>query len=375
MLTPLLMLLRATKLPTTTAFGLLLRQVNKPYVFPLSCSGPSLTGEGYGKGYISSTQAPYPSARRKRQASSTPLCLLSPAKPLRWVLPGPRMYLLPYHRHRKERCPTEKKNFTARKAARETGLWRLLMPSVLGMCVCVLMLLGSTWAWFSASVSSGVSAVQSAEIFKNVTTETRTETVAGLNELSDEALLALAGQQGQTFAAYAGAAGLDVDAAQVDLALMAQAREADPAPTYEVVTVTLAAEGNVSTGYFAVSYRGATYYSGAVRPGEQVSFEVPGPIYAQEGEFAVEACWGAPPEDGATLEMLETVCAQEFDAELSTMYEQYLTALQKNYSARVTDEIGRAEEARIAEAERLAEENAAMQENAEEWTQEFAPEK
>jgi len=35
-----------------------------------------------------SSQAPYPSPCRKRQGSLAPPLLLSPAKPLRWVLPG-----------------------------------------------------------------------------------------------------------------------------------------------------------------------------------------------------------------------------------------------------------------------------------------------
>lgn len=42
------------------------------------------------KPFTSSAQAPHPSPHRKRQGSLTPLSLLSPRDPLRWVRVGPR---------------------------------------------------------------------------------------------------------------------------------------------------------------------------------------------------------------------------------------------------------------------------------------------
>ena len=119
--------------------------------------------------------------------------------------------------HRKERCPTENNTFTARNARRlipyrprrlarrgAPSLFQLLLPSVLGVCVCSLLLLGSTWAWFSAAARSDVGAVQSAEIFPEKTTTSQTQTLAGLDKLSDEELLALVvPPKEQTFAAYA----------------------------------------------------------------------------------------------------------------------------------------------------------------------------
>lgn len=49
--------------------------------------------------------------------------------------------------------------------AEATGsLHSLLLPSVLGIAVCMLTLCSLTWAWFTASVSSGVTAIQSANI-------------------------------------------------------------------------------------------------------------------------------------------------------------------------------------------------------------------
>ena len=308
--------------------------------------------------------------------------------------------------HRKERCPTENNTFTARNARRlipyrprrlarrgAPSLFQLLLPSVLGVCVCSLLLLGSTWAWFSAAARSDVSAVRSAEIFTKKDMTSQTQALAGLDKLSDEELLALVAPEGQTFAAYAAdtepegqtfaAYAADTEpegqtfaayAAQTDLALLAQARAENAAPAYDMLTVTLTAEGTVSTGYFAVTYNGTRYYSHAVKPGDQVSFTVGRELYDAGylcGDFAVEACWGARPANVPTLADLEAVCAKDYDASyLAPRYEQYLTALQMRYSALVAKKIGRAEEMRRAEEARLAEEAAAQQGTEDSWPQE-----
>lgn len=41
------------------------------------------------------------------------------------------------------------------------GLARILVPSVLAICVCTLCLCGTTWAWFTATASSGTAVIQS----------------------------------------------------------------------------------------------------------------------------------------------------------------------------------------------------------------------
>lgn len=41
------------------------------------------------------------------------------------------------------------------------GLARILAPSVLAICVCTLCLCGTTWAWFTATASSGTAVLQS----------------------------------------------------------------------------------------------------------------------------------------------------------------------------------------------------------------------
>lgn len=42
------------------------------------------------------------------------------------------------------------------------GLARILAPSVLAICVCTLCLCGTTWAWFTATTSSGTAVIQAA---------------------------------------------------------------------------------------------------------------------------------------------------------------------------------------------------------------------
>lgn len=41
--------------------------------------------------------------------------------------------------------------------------YRLLAPSVLGLCICVICLCGTSWAWFTSTQSSNVNQIQSAQ--------------------------------------------------------------------------------------------------------------------------------------------------------------------------------------------------------------------
>ncbi|MGM9573151.1 MAG: hypothetical protein ACI3VJ_01865 [Hominicoprocola sp.] len=133
-------------------------------------------------------------------------------------------------------------------------------------------------------------------------------------------------------------------------ALNGEANEAEsmvPFPTYRETTITLTAGGTASLGYFIVTFDGEDYYSDAVEPGKEVSFVVDGDRYGVD-DFAVEACWGMPPEDVLTLYDLEEECSVDFDA-LFAEYEAELEA-----------------ERQRLEAERLAEQRLAEQQAAEE---------
>lgn len=53
------------------------------------------------------------------------------------------------------------------------GLARILAPSVLAICVCTLCLCGTTWAWFTATTSSGTAVIQAATYTVNVSAENK----------------------------------------------------------------------------------------------------------------------------------------------------------------------------------------------------------
>lgn len=45
-------------------------------------------------------------------------------------------------------------NFIKGEAAAESSVWKMLLPSVLGIIVCIICLAGMTWAWFTSGVQS-----------------------------------------------------------------------------------------------------------------------------------------------------------------------------------------------------------------------------
>ena len=132
-------------------------------------------------------------------------------------------------------------------------------------------------------------------------------------------------------------------------ALNGEANEAEsmvPFPTYRETTITLTAGGTASLGYFIVTFDGEDYYSDAVEPGDEVSFVVDGDSYGVD-DFAVETCWGMPPEDVLTLYDLEEACSVDFDALFAA------------YEAELEEEQQRLEAERLeAERQRLAEQQA-----------------
>ena len=49
----------------------------------------------------------------------------------------------------------------AEKQKRSDGLMHILAPSMLAICICAICLCGASWAWFTASTSTGTTAIQS----------------------------------------------------------------------------------------------------------------------------------------------------------------------------------------------------------------------
>lgn len=87
-------------------------------------------------------------------------------------------------------------------------LARILAPSVLAICVCTLCLCGTTWAWFTATASSGTAVLQSSSYKLAYQTDT---TDAAATDFTETAVVAVPadGQCGITLSATGteGAAG------------------------------------------------------------------------------------------------------------------------------------------------------------------------
>lgn len=51
---------------------------------------------------------------------------------------------------------------------RTDGVWHILAPSLLGFCVCAICLCGTSWAWFTATRTSGVASITAATYTVNI---------------------------------------------------------------------------------------------------------------------------------------------------------------------------------------------------------------
>lgn len=91
------------------------------------------------------------------------------------------------------------------------SLARILAPSVLAICVCTLCLCGTTWAWFTATASSGTAVLQSSSYKLAYQTDTADTTDAAATDFTETAVVAVpaGGQCGITLSATGteGAAG------------------------------------------------------------------------------------------------------------------------------------------------------------------------
>ena len=69
------------------------------------------------------------------------------------------------------------------------GLARILAPSVLAICVCTLCLCGTTWAWFTATASSGTAVLQSSSY--KLAYQIDTAGVAAATDFTETAVVAV----------------------------------------------------------------------------------------------------------------------------------------------------------------------------------------
>ena len=121
----------------------------------------------------------------------------------------------------------------ATKEKRSDGLMHILAPSMLAICICAICLCGVSWAWFTASTSTGTTAIQSSS-YK------------------------LSYQVGE-------------DTTPTELA------EADNTYTLtsDTATITLKATGTAgATGYCSITVDGKTYYTEQISVGDTFTFTV-----------------------------------------------------------------------------------------------------
>ena len=130
---------------------------------------------------------------------------------------------------------------------------KLLLPSLFGMAICIICLLGTTWAWFTASVSITTATIQAAEYDVDV--------VIIDNELSTSDKVVVSEADGvYKLSTKTSGAGY---------------------------TVSITAKGTASTGYCLINDEMATVQ---LKPGESIQFT----LYPWEDgqKFTFVACWG-----------------------------------------------------------------------------------
>lgn len=75
-------------------------------------------------------------------------------------------------------------NFIKGEAAAESSVWKMLLPSVLGIIVCTICLAGMTWAWFTSGVQSQ-STISAKEYSLNETITVQNAKLGALEKSAD----------------------------------------------------------------------------------------------------------------------------------------------------------------------------------------------
>jgi len=139
--------------------------------------------------------------------------------------------------------------FRVQEKPTDENIMRLVLPSVLGIILCMVCLCGTTWAWFSGVMATGTATVQAARY----TVEAEVEGAA---------------------------AGKIEQNADGSYALLAE----------DIYTVRLTVGGTAehTAGYCKVTLAGEDYYTGPMRQGDALSFTVSN----TGGSLSVLGLWG-----------------------------------------------------------------------------------
>ena len=143
--------------------------------------------------------------------------------------------------YRPKRIETKKQN---------DGLLHLLTISTVGLCACLICLCGVSWAWFTATTSTGAAVIQAATYAVGVSA----------NGTGDVEITSESGTTTVTFTA---------------------------AGEY---TVTLTPSGTAQNGYCKISYADADYYTGQFPTGGELHFTVNADA---NSELTVTPQWGS----------------------------------------------------------------------------------
>lgn len=131
----------------------------------------------------------------------------------------------------------------SKKDMQKDDVYHVLAPSLLSLCICILCLCGTSWAWFTAATSSGVATIETANYTAEVIiVEARTDT-----------------------------------------------------KTHNV-TIHVPETVTATTGYCEVELNGRTYYTPQILKGENFSFEVQ--VEDINKDLKITPMWGRPPVEG-----------------------------------------------------------------------------
>ena len=132
--------------------------------------------------------------------------------------------------------------------------WRLIAPTLLSLCLCVVCLFGATWAWFTVRVDGNVASIQSASFAVDVQ-------VVDSAPATSAAPLPSVNSEGMIF-------------------------ELTANTTYQV---TLTANGTAKTGYCKVSLNDQSHPTVALASGTTLTFRV---STDSASKLSFEAYWG-----------------------------------------------------------------------------------
>lgn len=152
---------------------------------------------------------------------------------------------------------------------RSDGLYHILAPSVIGICICAVCLCGASWAWFSATQTSSVTVIHTATYTVNVTAamgETPAEVA------TDSGVYTVSLESGNTY------------------------------------KITISANGTANTGFCTVALGEQTYHTPQIEKNTSFTFEVNA---YQNGSLTITPQWG-------TCATSENILNSETPLELGT---------------------------------------------------------